>query len=292
MTVDRFLPWVLRATWATLPLTAGTLIAGALQPRSDAVATTAGALAWIGWSIGMLASLVPHPISLTALRTLAPAAAATVAAASTARDASLILTLAGVASGAATLVIVFLPSVGERFINGPAYPNERRMLLRLPGPLMFGPLPLAWAALCVGATIGPMMLAAALVPLGAVATVVGWGVAVLMARAVHRLALRWVVFVPAGVVLHDSMAIVDAVLFGRPIVESLAAAPADSDSLDLTRGALGLALELKLREKVPMVLVGPKGRDAEAGASARLLFTPTRPGALLAEAAARRLPTA
>jgi hypothetical protein len=49
-------------------------------------------------------------------------------------------------------------------------------------------------------------------------------------------------------------------------------------------------LELILAEKVAMVLVTPGHRKGSAGASARLLFTPSRPGAVLAEARARRLP--
>ena len=49
-------------------------------------------------------------------------------------------------------------------------------------------------------------------------------------------------------------------------------------------------LELVLREKVPMVVVRPGRRGDQPGASARLLFTPTRPGLVLSEARARRLP--
>jgi len=90
-------------------------------------------------------------------------------------------------------------------------------------------------------------------------------------------------------VLKDAMAVTDPVLFRRQVVEALRPAPADSDSLDLTLGAPGLALELVLTEKVPMTLVKPKERRGEAGASARLLFTPTRPGAVLADAADRSI---
>jgi hypothetical protein len=54
-------------------------------------------------------------------------------------------------------------------------------------------------------------------------------------------------------------------------------------------GSLGLALELVLTEKVPMVRASGR-KDALSGASARLLFTPTRPGRVLAEAETRGVP--
>ena len=71
------------------------------------------------------------------------------------------------------------------------------------------------------------------------------------------------------------------------MIEGLRPAPAGTDSLDLTLGAAGLALELLLTEKVGMTLVKAKERRGEEGSSARLLFTPTRPGAVLADAADR-----
>lgn len=292
MTSDRILLWVLRATWAALPVTVGSLLDRALAERSTAIATTSAAIAWTVWVVELLATLVPHPISLTALRVIAPATttAAMVATATRGDASALVVGLSAASVGLAT-VLAFLPSIGERMINGPAYPNERRMFLRVPGPLLLGPMPLAWALVWTGLLTGPLLLAGGRVIAGAAATALGIPLAALMARALHRLSLRWLVFVPAGVVLHDGVSVVDAVLFPRPIIEVLSPAPADTDSLDLTRGALGLALELRLREKVPMMLTGPAGRGAESGASARLIFTPTRPGEVLQEAAARRIPT-
>jgi hypothetical protein len=109
-----------------------------------------------------------------------------------------------------------------------------------------------------------------------------------LARALHGLSRRWIVFVPAGMVLHDPMALTEPVLFEKRVIETIRPAPADTDSLDLTQGAPGLALELILLEKVPMTLAKPR-RRGQPGASARLLFTPTRPGLVLREAATRRV---
>lgn len=277
-------PWVLRIVWATLPLTAGPDLGAALDPHSGAVRTTASLLLWAGWAAVLLGTLVPYPVGLTALRVLAPAGLA--AAAWAAAEGEPLALVAMVAACG----VAFLPAAGVLYANGPAYPNERRFPLRAPGALLAGLLPLAWA-LCVGpVAAGALLLAAGRVALGAVVLVVGAPVAVVLARSMHTLSRRWVVFVPAGMVLHDPLALADPVLFERKAVEAVRLAPADTDSLDLTKASPGLAVELVLREKVPMTLVRPGDRVGESGASARLLFTPTRPGAVLAEAAARRLP--
>ena len=77
--------------------------------------------------------------------------------------------------------------------------------------------------------------------------VVGVPAAAIASRALHGLARRWVVFVPAGLVLHDLHAMVDPVLFPRSSIRRLGPAPTDpGDAVDLTQRALGLALELEL----------------------------------------------
>ena len=110
-------------------------------------------------------------------------------------------------------------------------------------------------------------------------------------RALHGLARRWVVFVPAGLVLHDPHALVEPVLFPRRSIRRLGPAPADAGAgrRDLTQGALGLALELELAEPVA---ISPRRADrtVQVESVGRLLFTPTRPGALLGEAAGAPAP--
>jgi hypothetical protein len=124
---------------------------------------------------------------------------------------------------------------------------------------------------------------------GAVAVVVGAPLAVVLARALHSLTQRWVVFVPAGLVLKDHLALLDPVLLRRHLVTSFGPAPAESDALDLTARAPGLALEVRLREPVPLAQVSPGRRGSETRSPDALRFTPTRPGAVLAEAERRRL---
>ena len=148
---------------------------------------------------------------------------------------------------------------------------------------------MAWAIAVAGTVAGPLLLAGREWLWGAIATGIGLPLASLLFRSLHQLSRRWAVFVPAGLVLVDPMGLMDSVLLRRQQVLWLGPAPADTRAMDLTQRAPGLALEAVLSEEVDVVLVRPGRRQGEATKAARLLFTPTLPGALLEEAKARRL---
>src|SRR5688572_17062117 len=88
MRLPRLLPWAVRAAWATLPFTVGAALAAALDERSSAVRTTASAGLWAAWVVVLVATLVPHPISLTALRVSMPAVVVATALAAAAGEAT------------------------------------------------------------------------------------------------------------------------------------------------------------------------------------------------------------
>ena len=194
-------------------------------------------------------------------------------------------------AAAVAVVAAFSPLTGEVFINGSSYGDEVRLPLRVPTALVLGPVPLAWLAAVVAPIAGALLLAAEQWLAGAAVLAVGLPLAAVAVRALHGLTRRWVVFVPAGLVLHDHHALVEPVLFPRRSIRRLGPAPADPapDTTDLTQGALGLALELELADPVA---IAPRHADRtiEVDSVGRLLFTPSRPGAVLGEAAARRLP--
>jgi len=284
---QRLVSWIVRLSWIALPFTAGPPLADALDAASRPVQLVASSGLWAGWAVGVVAVLVPHPLSLTALRIVAPASVVAVVAAAVAGHPS------PLALGWATVTATwaFAPSFGLVCVNGPAYPNERRFLLRVPGALLIGPLALAWALAVTGLAAGPLLVAGRQWVAGAIALVIGVPVAVVLMRSMHALSRRWAVFVPAGVVLHDPLTLADPVLFPRQTVEVLRPAPADTDSLDLTQRAPGLALELLLLDKAELTLVKPGVRAGETGRTTRLLFTPTRPGAVLEQARRWRIRT-
>ncbi len=106
---------------------------------------------------------------------------------------------------------------------------------------------------------------------------------VVCTRALHRLTRRFAVIVPAGLVLHDHVLLTDTVLFRRAMVDNVGLAPADTTALDLTGGAPGLAVEVRLTHEVPIGVAPSRlGEAARAVAVDALLFAPSRPGRLLA----------
>jgi hypothetical protein len=292
--------WPLRLLWLILPVAAGATFADALDPSLRSFRTVTSVGLWVVWGVTLIATLIPRTVTLTPVRLVVPASLPAVAWAASAspfgvEDIAALLT-AGLAA-----IASLAPSTGDAFVNGSSYGDERRLPLRPPGTLLLGPIELAWLAAVAGLTSGPLLLAAQHWVAGGIATAIGLPVAALAVRALHGLSQRWVVFVPAGLVVHDHLALADPVLLARRSIVRLGPAPADTDARDLTVGALGLALEARLREPVPLVLARlaaagaePPGGDGEADEAGRatttdpLLFTPSQPGEVLREARRRR----
>ncbi len=287
--------WATAAIWLLLPFTAGPSFGDALDPRSRAVQVVATLGLWGLWGIGLAAALVTSTVSLTAIRIIGPASLAAAAwAALVVPDGADLPEAVALGVTALVTVVVLSAPVGDRFVNGSSYGDERRLALRPPGVLLLGPIELTWAAVVVGAAAGPMLLAARQWVIGGVALVVGGVVVVVGVRVLHVLAQRWLVFVPAGVVVHDRMALSDALLVQRQRIAGMGAAPADTTATDLTVGALGLALEIDLTAPETILpaatrrLTGPRPEVGFVEVDA-VLVAPTRPGWVLAEARRRRL---
>jgi hypothetical protein len=284
-------PWPARVTWLVLPLAAGPALGDALaegvaDDRPVQIVASAGA--WLVWVAVLVATLVPTTVSLTALRIAAPAAVL----ASLAALVTVGATAAAVLGLAASLVAglaALAPETAEAFVDGSAYGQERRLPLRVPAALLAGPAELAWLATVAGVVVGPLALAAGRWVVGVLALAAGLPAAWWGARVLHSLARRWLVFVPNGVVVHDPLTLSEPVLLPRTIVRPLGPAPAGSDALDLTGGASGLALEVRLTEPVTLVPVARGRRPAEMTDVDALLVTPSRPGRVLTEARRRRL---
>lgn len=283
-------PWPLRVLWLLLPATLGPALEAALDGRSRPVALVVAALGWAVWTAGVVAVLVPRVAGLTLVRIAAPVAVLAAAWAAVG-DVDTGVAVLGLVGAALAAVAAMAPTTGDAFVNGSAYGPERRFALRAPGPLLLGPVELVWAVVVAGSLSGPLLLAARQWIPGALALAVGVPAAVLGVRSLHQLGRRWLVFVPAGIVVHDPTA-VGPQLLRRQTLRAFGPAPADTTALDLTAGALGLALEIALTAPTTVELRRSRGAPPPPVEANRLLIAPTRPGAVLREAAERRLPVA
>jgi hypothetical protein len=283
--------WLLRVAWVTLPLTGGPAAADALAPWDGAPRATLEVLLWSAWAVVLLATLVPRPVSLTIVRTGAPLAfAGALLAVWTGRPSGAAAVVAVLASGAAA-VLAGTGRIARACAQGAAYGDEERFPLKVPPALFLGVLPLAVLLVGAGATVGPVWLADGRTAAGVVAVAVGVPLAALLARSLHLLSRRWVVLVPAGLVVADPMTLTDPVLFPREHVLGLG--PADArrragpEALDLRLGAATGSCALLLDEDVDLYR---RTRRAAAGVRSHLLlFSAVAAPVLLSRAAARRI---
>lgn len=271
--------------WVIQPFTAGALIGEALSDASNPFRTTVSVATWTLWLLILVAMVVPRPITLTIARL---GATGGVLAALWAAwdvdanhpDASSAVLAIGVAASIVGFATINLPGVGDRFVDGVSYGDERRFLLRVPGPVLLVALGPAALLVVAGVTAGPLLLADERWALGTIVTVAGIAVAWFPLNALHRLTNRFLVFVPNGLVVHDLTQMRQPVLFVKREIVGLAPARADTTARDITAAALGLALELRFSAATELPFVtGRSTTDVETARA--LLVAPTRPNAVM-----------
>ena len=317
------------AVAAWLLVAAGSLYADALASASASAgfrsAVSAGL--WVVFAAVLAAMVLPGPLALTAARVAAPAnLAASMWALAVIDDRSWLGHGVALAAAAVAAAAVLHPAFGDAMTDASSYGAERRFLLRAPGPVLLTLVAPMWLLTCAGAAAGPLLLADRRWPAGAAATLIGWPAALLAGRALHRLARRWLVFVPAGLVVHDHLTLAQPVLLTRSEIASVGPAPAAADAADaadlaaadmadtapvnithaaepaddlttdakpaaadLTAAALGLALEVRLAGPAELPVVAGRRREKGRAVTA-LLVSPTLSARVLAAAADRGIP--
>jgi len=288
--------WPLRAAWLLAPVLAGSGIGVLIQRFGDTGRTLTEGWFWLLWFAGMLAALVPTTLSLTAIRVLAPGLGITLLITGVLEGFGSSILLGVVYSIVATGV-AYMPIVGDQMVNGSAYGSERRMALRPPAFALAGPIQLAFGAVIAGLGIGPWLIAAGRYWLGVPLLILGLGLAWAGFRVLHQLARRWLVFVPAGFVIHDHVQLVESILMQRSTVVSLGLVTSSDigetpdGSLpvtDLTAGSNGMPLVATLSE--PTSFGQRIKREVVNSEASRIMFSPSLPGAALAEARIRAIP--
>jgi hypothetical protein len=272
--------WGFRVVWAALALTLAPAIGAALEDRSRSVQVTGTTVAWVVWGVTLCAALVPSTVSLTVVRALVPCAVVAALVAS--------LAGAGIAEGAlgtlsalAAVALAYSAELGSVFVQASAYGDERRFPLRPPASLLVV-LPAAWIVAVASLMVGVLALAARAWVLGVLVTAEGAVLAWFLAPRLHRLSRRWLVLVPAGVVLHDHVVLAETVMVPRADLVGVALAEQGTSATDLTGPALGPALEVRVRNPLDVALAALPRRTPRRIQVQSLLVAPSRPGRTLA----------
>jgi len=285
---------ILVAVWVTLPLTAGSAAADAVNGWSTAPQIVAAVLLWAAWAAGLLAVVVPRLVGLTVVRAVAPLFATLAVVLAITADVDTLEAVGAIVATAAASVLAARPAIAFAAVNSASYGDESRYPLHVPPALFLGPLPLARLALGAAVAAGPLLLADQHWLLGALTLAVGLPVAVVVSRILHGLSERFVVLVPAGFVVVDPFTLSDPVLCVRERIVSLrAAGPAPRprlDLLDLRLGATIGTVAVTLDDTAELFRTGRTRRSTVTTRANELWIAPLRRRALLAEAAQRRIP--
>ena len=283
--------WCARLTWVLLPVSVGTALDDALVSWSTTPTRVATVMAWAAWALGLVALLAPRAWGLTCLRVLAPAAVVVAVLAAFGTDAG--AALVAIAASLVTAAFACSAPVAQAAANSEAYGDEVRFPLRIPPALFLGPVPLAIASIAAGVAIGPLLLADGRVPAGVIVTVVGLALAAAFVRSLHSLSRRWLVLVPAGLVVADPLTLADPVLMRREQILEIERAPASApaDVVDLRLGSAAGTVGVRLR--VAQSFARRRGRRAmELCDADAILVSTVLTGEFIEAAGTRRIATA
>ncbi|HUF99396.1 MAG TPA: hypothetical protein VMM60_14805 [Ilumatobacter sp.] len=288
-TAERLLPWALRACWVGVLVVGGEALDQAIDGRSDALQTVA---TWGGgtlWLAGVVAVAAASVITLTAVRVIVPLAIPVLVTAwITGADHGVGALSVGMAAAAAA--IASSAEFGRAFAQASAYGHEQRYPLRPPPAYLFAAA-VAWVIFAAGLIAGPLLLASERWVVGGVISAFAAVTAVWAWPRWHKLARRWLVVVPVGVVVHDHLVLGETLMLRRQEVAGVRLAPADTGAYDLTGPAAGHALEIATTESVTVILAAspsqPRGTVIHLSAC---LVAPSRPGQALRAVAERKLP--
>lgn len=207
---------------------------------------------WTLWAIVTIAMWIPHPMSLTAARCIAPVIAVHIFLGIEDAD-STAAAIASAISALITCLIIFSSTFGANHAQAGAYGDEQRFLLRVPVAVIF-PVGIAYLLLVMTVTLTPLWLVDRQWALGAVGLVVSVALLWKVAPRMYQLSRRWLVFVPAGVVVHDPTMLSEVLMLRRGEIVSMALAPAGTKAVDLTGFTRGVPLEVQLAELIDVRL--------------------------------------
>ena len=127
--------------------------------------------------------------------------------------------------------------------------------------------------------------------IAAVVAIVAVAATVLLGPRWHKMSRRWLVLVPAGLVVHDPVVLADTLMVRTDQLLGMGLARTDTVAADLTGPASGYAVQVDTSESVSTVFAfTPQEPNGKAIHMTGFLVAPTRPGEALRLASLRRIP--
>lgn len=199
---------------------------------------------WLLWTTVGVSVLVPSPMSLTIVRIVVPLSVVV----------SFVATQPIAVFCSVVALIVCASSVFvDAMVQGGAYGDEKRFALRTPLPYVL-PAILAWTIYTVSLVGGSLLLAAEQYIFGAILLVLGILLSWTIPKRLHRLARRWLVLVPVGVVVHDHLVLHETIMAPSAKIMSVVRMPDVGEAADLTGGTFGDRLTITLTEADKVVM--------------------------------------
>ena len=276
---------VLRGLLSCLPFI-GAGVGGLLDDRSTAVQMTGTTLAWAVWGTVLLASFISHPITLTVLRIGTPVIVSFMTFVLFNQGTSgghIISEAISTAVSAAVLLLSFSAEIGSIYVQASAYGDEKRFALRPPVVLI---APILLSALLAELSIiaFPLLVAARNWSLAAVSLAGLYASAKYLLPRIHLLSRRWLVFVPAGVVVHDEIVLSTNLMIRKQDLSQIQLAREDSAAADLSALTWGVPLEFSFNKPIDISLtsIGAKHLNTISAIHAQsVLIATSRPGSVL-----------
>ena len=282
--------WILRIVWLLQPLAFVPLLGDASATMASTGQMVMAAIAWAGWAAVLFATFVPSTVSITVGRLLAPTLPVAAVVAAFGAPVAGWKVAVGVAAAMLAVIVWFSGETGMALAQGSAYGAEQRFPLKPPVPFLV-PMIVSWIVIAASAVAGVVYLGNERWVVGVALVVLATAAGRFLGPRFHQLSRRWLVVVPAGLVVHDPLLLVENALFRVVDLASVHLAPAGTEAADLTGGTAGVPVEIVLREMDTVVKVG--GPDTPTGVALHVrsvLVSPSRPGRALHAAADRRMP--
>ncbi|MEY2400643.1 MAG: hypothetical protein QOJ08_754 [Ilumatobacteraceae bacterium] len=274
--------WGPRILWLAVGLAGAWSVGQALDGRSGGARATVAIVAWSAWGIGVVALMVPSTLGLTVMRMLSALACAA-AIVSWAAGAS---PAAGAVFVACTLIAALSigsADFGRHCVQASAYGDEHRFLLRPPAAFLppVAVAALVWVAAVLAATL---LIAGQRWIIGVITAAFAVLLTLLVLPRFNALSRRWLVLVPAGVVVHDQIVLAETLMVSRSNLVGVELALEGTEAADFTGPAGGHAVEISMRSTVTALMAPTK--DSPRGTALHvqsLIVAPSRPGMVLAE---------